>query len=100
MKVDDLVDSSSSHPEKQLETVARVQDPVNPTPLPPLIEHNHLEDGDDLDESNDSDSDDDDDEIEESALTDELERAEFEPYTDDGKFAKFTMSPSPLFRQG
>ncbi|KAH0292702.1 SIR2-domain-containing protein, partial [Aureobasidium sp. EXF-3399] len=84
MKVDDIVDSSSSQPEKQLETVARVQDPVNPTPLPPLVEHDNLEHGDDLDGSNDfDDDDDDDDEIEESALTDELERAEFEPYTDD-----------------
>ena len=99
MKADGLVDLSSPQPEKQLETVARVQDPVNPAPLPPLVEHDDIQDGDDLDESNESD-DDEDDEIEESALTEELERAEFEPYTDDGKFAKFTMSPFPLFRQG
>lgn len=98
MKVEDLVELSSSQPEKQLETVARVQDPINPAPLPPLVEQDDHEDGDDLDESDDSEDNDDD--IEESALTDELERAEFEPYTDDGKFAKFTISLFPLFRQG
>lgn len=98
MKVDNLVDLSSSQPEKQLESVARVQDHVNPAPLPPVVEQDDSEDGDDLGESDDSETDDD--EIAESALTEELERAEFEPYTDDGKFAKFTASPFPLFRQG
>ena len=82
MKVDNLVDLSSS-PEKQLESVARVQDPVNTPPLPQLVEQDDLEDGDDLSESDDSE--DDDDELAASALVDELERSEFEPYTDDGK---------------
>jgi NAD-dependent histone deacetylase SIR2 len=77
MKVEDLADLTSSQSEKQLESVARVQDPVNTAPLPQLVEQDHLEDSDDLDE--------DDDEIAASALQDELERAEFEPYTDDGK---------------
>lgn len=97
MKVDDLVDLSSSQSEKQLETVARVQDPVNPK-LPPLVEQDDLEDGDDLD-SDDSEDSGDDEEIEESALTEELERAEFEPYTDDGEFAIFTIPPFPLICQ-
>jgi NAD-dependent histone deacetylase SIR2 len=83
MKVEDLADLTSSQPETQLESVARVQDPVNTAPLPQLVEQDHLEDSDDLDESDDSE--DDDDEIAASALQDELERAEFEPYTDDGK---------------
>jgi NAD-dependent histone deacetylase SIR2 len=83
MKVEDLADLTSSQSEKQLESVARVQDPVNTAPLPQLVEQDHLEDSDDLDESDDSK--DDDDEIAASALQDELERAEFEPYTDDGK---------------
>jgi NAD-dependent histone deacetylase SIR2 len=80
MKVEDLADLTSSQSEKQLESVARVQDPVNTAQL---VEQDHLEDSDDLDESDDSE--DDDDEIAASALQDELERAEFEPYTDDGK---------------
>lgn len=83
MKADDVVDLSSSQPEKQLESVARVQDPVNTAPLPQLIDQDDLEDGVELDVSDDSE--DEDDELDESALTDELERAEFEPYTDDGK---------------
>jgi NAD-dependent histone deacetylase SIR2 len=83
MKVEDLADLTSSQSEKQLESVARVQDPVNTAPLPQLVEQDQLEDSDDLDESDDSE--DDDDEIAASALQDELERAEFEPYTDDGK---------------
>jgi NAD-dependent histone deacetylase SIR2 len=83
MKVEDLADLTSSQSEKQLESVARVQDPVNTAPLPQLVEQDQLEDSDDLDESYDSE--DDDDEIAASALQDELERAEFEPYTDDGK---------------
>lgn len=82
MKTDAVVDLSSPQPEKQLESVARVQDPVNTAPLPQLIDQDDLEDGVDLDVSDDSE---DDSEIAESALTDELERAEFEPYTDDGK---------------
>ena len=69
MKVDDIVDLSSPQPEKQLESVARVQDPVNPAPLPQLVEQDHLEDSDDLDESDDSE--DDDDELAEAALNDE-----------------------------
>ncbi|KAG9595968.1 SIR2-domain-containing protein, partial [Aureobasidium melanogenum] len=81
MKADDVVDLSSSQPDKQLESVARVQDPVNTAPLPQLIDQDELEDGVELDVSDDSE--DDDSEIAESALTDELERAEFEPYTDD-----------------
>lgn len=83
MKPDDVVDLSSSQPEKQLESVARVQDPVNTAPLPQLIDQDDLEDGVELDVSDDSE--DDADELDESALMDELERAEFEPYTDDGK---------------
>ncbi|KAI4769311.1 SIR2-domain-containing protein, partial [Aureobasidium sp. EXF-8846] len=81
MKIDDLVELTSSQPEKQLESVARVQDPVNTAPLPQLVEQDDLEDSDDLDESDDSE--DDDDELAQSALSDELERSEFEPYTDD-----------------
>lgn len=83
MKPDDLVDLSSSHPETELESVARVQDPVNAAPLPQLIDQDELEDGVELEISDDSE--DDDSEISEAALTDELERAEFEPYTDDGE---------------
>jgi NAD-dependent histone deacetylase SIR2 len=83
MKADDVVDLSSSQAEKQLESVARGQDPVNSAPLPQLIDQDELEDGVELDVSDDSE--DEDSEIAESALTDELERAEFEPYTDDGK---------------
>jgi hypothetical protein len=56
----------------------------NTAPLPQLVEQDDLEDSDDLDESDDSE--DDDDELAQSALTEELERSEFEPYTDDGKY--------------
>ncbi|KAI4722332.1 SIR2-domain-containing protein [Aureobasidium sp. EXF-10727] len=83
MKADDLVDLTSPQPEKQLESVARVQDPVNTAPLPQLVEQDHLDDADDLDDSSDGSDDEDDSELAASALTDELERAEFEPYTDD-----------------
>ena len=84
MMGDNLVDLTSSQPEKQLESVARVQDPVNSATLPQLVEPDDLED--DTDDLEDSESESDDSDIFESALTDELERAEFEPYTDDGKF--------------
>ncbi|CAD0082834.1 unnamed protein product [Aureobasidium vineae] len=83
MKADDLVDPTSPQPEKRLESVARVQDPVNTAPLPQLVEQDHLDDADDLDDSSDGSDDEDDSELAVSALTDELERAEFEPYTDD-----------------
>jgi hypothetical protein len=96
MKIDDLVELTSSQPEKQLESVARVQDPVNTAPLPQLVEQDDLEDSDDLDESDDSE--DDDDELAQSALSDELERSEFEPYTDDGKCLIYYIThPSPCF---
>ncbi|THV90885.1 SIR2-domain-containing protein [Aureobasidium pullulans] len=81
MMGDNLVDLTSSQPEKQLESVARVQDPVNSATLPQLVEPDDLED--DTDDLEDSESESDDSDIFESALTDELERAEFEPYTDD-----------------
>lgn len=97
MKPDDIVDLSSSQPEKQLESVARVQDPVNTAPLPQLIDQDDLEDGVELDVSDDSE--DDDDELDESALTDELERAEFEPYTDDGKCCRIYHYPNPSIHQ-
>ncbi|KAI5196601.1 SIR2-domain-containing protein [Aureobasidium subglaciale] len=81
MKVDDIVDLTSSQPDKQLKSVARVQDPINPPPLPQLVEHEHLEDVEDLDDE--SDGSDDESEISVSALNDELDRAEYEPYADD-----------------
>ncbi|KAI5264098.1 SIR2-domain-containing protein [Aureobasidium subglaciale] len=81
MKADDIVGLTSSQSDKQLESVARVQDPVNPPPLPQLVEHDDLEDVDDLDDE--SDDSDDESEISVSALNDELDRAEYEPYADD-----------------
>lgn len=78
MKAEQIIELTSSQPEKKLETVARVQDPVNGA-APPQLNEQDLENRDDY-----SDSDSDDESIPESALIDELERAEFEPYTDDG----------------
>lgn len=85
MNAEQVIDLSTSQPEKKLETVARVQDPVNAAPAPPQLSEQEVENGDDYtDESSDDGSEVG--RIPVSVLNDELERAEFEPYTDEGEF--------------
>lgn len=82
MKFEEIVELGSPPPEQELETVARVQDPVHAATASPQPNN---EDSDSYDDDYDSD----DGSIPESALIDELERAEFEPYTDDGVLHDF-----------
>lgn len=83
MKEEDIIGLASSQAENKpkLETVARVQDPINAAPHQ-LNEDLEGRDDDSLDEED----------IPTSALEEELERAEFEPYTDDGMILLFFIN--------
>jgi hypothetical protein len=95
MESQQIIDVAKCQPEKQVESVARVQDAVNSNaaPLGQLVEADGNNDGD-LYALDDSDDDDDMSEVSISALDDEMDRAEIEPYINFGEFYMYSTFTS------